>query len=185
MDCPTHGVVEDNSQLNSGNVTISFVGSTMRCPICGERSPVIDGDYELRGTSLDARLRPTPAQLRHLQNAVAWAQQRVQEAPDTAEEVAAKLRKTVDRHAPELGRAVTAAAVTTGSRSQNALTWVLGVAAVVQALLAVPAAINALQPSLSPADIVRIVREVERDAKQSTPLPPEPTTPVLPPRPTE
>lgn len=118
IDCPVHGIQEDPSLMKlTGGSDITILGSTSTCPQCGRAAPIIDGQYahDVETDSIKAHLSLTPAQLRKLQNAVAWAQAQVSSPAFDEEMVERKLRRTIEREAPDVLRLADAALGTKGA----------------------------------------------------------------------
>ncbi|PZE26242.1 hypothetical protein [Curtobacterium sp. MCLR17_042] len=104
VECPQHGVVEAvGISLGPGVSGVTVRNSGLRCSKCGRLSKTVDGVYDVDDSG-NLTIRITPAQLRRLQTAFVWAQQRAEEAETDAQaELAAeKVHRTLERQAPEL-----------------------------------------------------------------------------------
>lgn len=108
VDCSLHGIHE-SEHLFEGMGTVIMTGGTMDCPICGQPSPIVDGDYaQARDGRLRAVLRPTPAQAIRLRNFLEWGLIQVQEGTADEQALRQRLDQILEKEAPAWRKAVSA-----------------------------------------------------------------------------
>lgn len=158
-DCPTHGIVLISNLVNvrpGGDVKLR--GSTT-CPVCGASSAFIDGHYRTGPNGDESvTLSPSLAQLLRLQTALAWAQKALRDTETDPTLVERKLRKTVEKEAPALVTMIDAAL---GTRSATVAAWIAILVSVLTLVM------GGHEKGISPADVARIVDQVQRDEETS------------------
>lgn len=171
-NCPLHGVFEDNFLISfdapNSEAKVGVSNSVVPCPQCGQPSAVIDGKYTFhRDGSYSAVLRPTPAQLRRLQTVAHWAMRKVEEEPDRAEVVAAKVESTIRREWAGVGPILDALG---SKRATTAATW-LGILIALISLL-----VSTNTNSIGPEELATILEQAEehRIPSDDNPAPPSP-----------
>lgn len=176
---------ESNAYNLQQSVGTQIVGVQETCPNCGRLARVMEGQFSFIGPdvtihnapqwSRDLVFRLSKAQAHRLKTTVAWAQQRVEEHPESDERAAQAVEKSLEENAPAVLRMLDALG---GRRGMAAAAWLGVLIAVVMLLLQI---FGQSGGEFSEDDVQQVVEETVRAyERQQSPEVPVETTPEAP-----